>query len=188
MIIAQNAVDTHLKKGCMPVYMVLGQEPYLFQQTVLSIKKAFRAATSSMPVSDQDDGKCEETVADINQSQDWVENIQQANTYSLFSEYQLLDLRFAKKTLDTTAKTTIQSYLDKPNLRALLLIQAPELPFKQLQAFHSHPHMGIIQVQTLAAPAFKKIHCTTSTILTNFLYGRHSRENLPVSSDQFISL
>ena len=39
MIIAQNALDTHLKKGCAPVYMVLGQEPYLFQQAVLSIKR-----------------------------------------------------------------------------------------------------------------------------------------------------
>lgn len=148
MIIAQNALDNHLKRGCAAVYVLVGLDPYLFQQTVLAIKQAWKRHPERH--------NCEETVVDIIQSQNWAEGLQQANTYSLFSDYQLLDLRFAKKTLDSTAKNALQAYADNPNPHCLVLIQAPELPFKQMQAFANHGNIVTIQIQPYGPPAFKK--------------------------------
>lgn len=188
MIIAQNALDTHLKKGCAPVYMVLGQEPYLFQQAVLSIKRAFRLSHR------QDEGGPEEIVLDILQPQDWVDSFQQANTYTLFSDSQLLDLRFAKKSLDAAAKNALQTYADQPNTHSLVLIQAPDLPFKQMQALHNHLNIAIIQVQPYSPPAFKKfiiqrlqaLQLTYESDIPDMIYQYHQANLL--ACNQFLEL
>lgn len=147
MIIPQHALENHLKKNCAPVYIIVGQDPYLFNQAVLSIKQAWQHKT-------QQDS--EETILDIHQSQDWADSFHQANTYSLFSEYQLLDLRFAKKSIDAAGKKAFQSYIDHANPRCLVLIQASELPVKQIQTLTSHPQLMCIQVMPYSPPVFKK--------------------------------
>ncbi|MEI6095396.1 MAG: DNA polymerase III subunit delta [Gammaproteobacteria bacterium] len=147
MIIPQHNLDNHLKKGCAPVYWVVGQDPYLFNQTVRAIKQAWQRCTQQ---------NSEETVIDILQSQNWQEGFQDANTYSLFSEHRLLDLRFAKKTLDAAGKKAIQAYLDRPNPRCLVLIQAPELPVKQIQTLVAHPQVACIQIMPYTPVQFKK--------------------------------
>lgn len=185
MIIAQNALDIHLKKACAPIYIIVGQDPFLFQQTVLSIKQAWRKSK---------DDRIEETIMDILQPQDWAEAFQHANIYSLFSEYQLLDLRFAKKTLDAAAKNVLQAYADHPNPRCLVLIQAPELPFKQMQAFTNHAHIVSIQVQAYSPPAFKKfivqrlqsLQITYETNVPDMIYQYHQANLL--ACNQFLDL
>ncbi len=147
MIIPQHALDNHLKKGCGPVYWISGQDPYLFNQTVVSIKQAWQQQTQK---------NSEETVLDIQQPQDWAESLQDANTYALFSDYRWLDLRFAKKTVDATGKQALQTYLESPNMRSLVLVRAPEVPVKQIQALANHPHMSVIQVIPYSPPVFKK--------------------------------
>lgn len=147
MIIPQHNLDNHLKKGCAPLYWVVGQDPYLFNQTVRAIKQAWQHRTQL---------SSEETVVDIQQTQHWHDSFQDANTYSLFSEYRLLDLRFAKKTLDAASKKTIQVYIDRPNPRCLVLIQAPELSVKQIQTLVSHPQVSCIQILPYTPIQFKK--------------------------------
>ena len=143
MIIPQHALENHLKKGCVPMYIVVGQDPYLFNQAVLSIKKVWQ----------QDS---EETLLDVQQAQDWSDSLHNANTYSLFSEYRLLDLRFTRKTLDVLGKKTIQEYLDNANPRCLVLVQAPELPVKQIQTLVSHPNLVCVQVTPYSPQIFRK--------------------------------
>lgn len=144
MIIAQHALDHHLKKGCAPVYWITGQDPYLFHQAVVSIKQAWQQHHS------------EETVLDIHLSPDWAESFQNANTYSLFAEYRLLDLRFAKKSVDAAGKQAIQTYLETPNPRCLVLIRAPEVPVKQIQTLANHSNMALVQITPYSPPVFKK--------------------------------
>lgn len=147
MIIPQHNLEHHLKKSCAPVYIIVGQDPFLFNQTVFTIKQAWQTRT-------QNDS--EDTVLDIQQSQDWADGLQLANTYSLFSTHRLLDLRYSKKTLDAVGKKTLQAYLDQPNNRCLVLIQASELPMKQLQSLSQHTHIACIQVLPYSPPVFKK--------------------------------
>lgn len=147
MIIKYQALVASLKKRCAPVYIITGQEPYLFNQAVSQIKSAWTQFTH------QD---TEETSLTIQQATDWAIGLQDANSYALFTHYRFLDLRFEKKTLDAASKQHIQHYLEQPNPRCLVLIQAPMLPPKQLQALAGHTHIVHINVAALTAPALKQ--------------------------------
>ena len=147
MIIPQHNLQNHLNKGCTPIFWVMGQEPYLFNETILAIKRAWQQRTQ----------RCsEETIIDVHQSQDWNESFQNANTFLLFAEYRLMDLRFAKKTLDAVGKKAIIAYADNPNQRCLVLIQTPDLPIKQIQILANHSQISCVQVQAYTPIQFKK--------------------------------
>lgn len=147
MIIKYSALVAHLQKRCAPVYIITGQEPYLFNQAVMQIKSAWKQFT-------QQDS--EETTLHIQQAADWAQSFQDANSYALFTNYRLLDCRFEKKTLDAASKQHIQHYMEQPNQRCLVLIQAPMLPAKQVQALASHAQIVHINVSSLTAIALKQ--------------------------------
>lgn len=147
MIIAQHALMHHLKQGNLPLYWIAGQDPYLCQQAIRTIKQTWQQITEK---------NSEEIVADMLLPQDWVNSLHDANTYALFATYCCFELRFNKKTLDAATKQAIQTYLDHPNPRSLVIIHAPELPIKLLQAWTQHPHIAIIQITAYSPPMFKK--------------------------------
>ncbi len=185
MIIAQHTLEHHLKKGCAPVYLLTGQEPYLFNQAVTQIKQAWARLTQNLS---------EETILTLQHPQDWTQSLQDANTYSLFAEYRLLDLRFAKKSIDALGKQEIQTYLNHPNPRCLILIQAPELPAKQIQALTSHPQIVSVQVAPYSPQVFKKfivqrlqtLHIKTESDVPDLVYQYHQANLLACS--QFLDL
>lgn len=87
---------------------------------------------------------CSMTILDINSSSDWLSMAQEVNHYSLFSSKIGLDIRFDKKSLDANGKATLEQYLQHKNGDMMVLIRAPELPLKQLQAFVNRPDVQII--------------------------------------------
>ncbi|HVT63447.1 MAG TPA: DNA polymerase III subunit delta [Legionellaceae bacterium] len=147
MIIPYTALENHLKKQCAAVYLLSGSDPYLLQQAVLWIKQAWKKYTNE---------SFEENIVPIQQSTDWSHGFDDANTYSLFAPYSLLDFRFDKKTLDTAAKQQIQTYLEHPNERCLVLIQAPLLSTKQIQPLVNHANIVHSHITPLTPQAFKK--------------------------------
>ncbi|MCR9191062.1 MAG: DNA polymerase III subunit delta [Gammaproteobacteria bacterium] len=148
MIIQYHALEHHLKKNCAAIYILTGTDLYLCQQAVQWIKQAWKRKTEA---------STEETIRTIQQSSDWAESFQEANTYALFATHCFLDLRYAKKTLDAAGKQQIQTYLETPNPRSLILIQAPSLPAKQVQALASHPQLVHSHILPLTPQAFKKL-------------------------------
>ena len=59
-------------------------------------------------------GEADERIIDINKPTDWSLLTEEANSYSLFSDCVLLDIRFDKKTIDAIGKRIITSYLTTP--------------------------------------------------------------------------
>ena len=152
MIIKPAALEAHLKKQHASIYIFTGLDPYLLQQSVLLIKKAWKQLRA-------EDG--EETILHIQQPTDWAQSIQNANSYSLFANYRLLDLRFDKKTLDAVGKNQLKMYLEAPNPRTLILIQAPHIPASQLQLFANDPNVVHTHIMPLTGQSLKNFVTTT---------------------------
>lgn len=146
MIIAYSALEKHLQKKCAALYFVTGTDLYLFHQAVRLIKQTWQKQT-------QNDN--EETILTVQQSTDWATIFEDAQTYALFTTHRLLDIRFDKKTIDAQGKKQIEQYLAQPNLRHLLIIQAPSLPGKQLQSLASHPQIVHTHVLPYTPQMFK---------------------------------
>ena len=147
MIIKYPMLTAALKKRCAPMYIISGQEPYLVQQAVSQIKHAWQHHTQ------QD---TEETILTLQQATDWANSFEEANSYALFTTHRLLDLRFEKKSLDADSKKRIQAYLEHPNLRCLLMIQAPLLAAKTLQTLAQHENLVHVTITALNAQGLKQ--------------------------------
>lgn len=148
MIIKYPMLAAALKKRCAPVYIISGQEPYLVQQAASQIKQAWQHDTQ------QD---TEETTLTVQHAADWAICFEEANSYALFTTHRLLDIRFDKKSLDADSKQRITSYLEQPNPRCLVLIQAPLLPAKTLQTLAQHDnfvHVSIAAINTQGLKQF----------------------------------
>jgi DNA polymerase III subunit delta len=137
MIIKYPMLAASLKKRCAPMYIITGQEPYLVEQAVQEIKQAWQQHTK------QD---TEETALTLQQTTDWATSFEEANSYALFATHRLLDLRFDKKSLDAESKKRIQGYLENPNSRCLVIIQAPLLPAKSLQTLAQNTNLVHVSI------------------------------------------
>jgi len=140
MLIKQQALTSHLSQKLAAGYILFGQEYYLLSEAVKSLKYAWNALHNQ---------EVDESILDINNSADWVLANELANSPSLFAKAILIDLRFEKKTLDAAAKDFLKLYSQKANSSCLLILQAPNLPLKQLQGFSNHNCLHLIQANPL---------------------------------------
>ncbi len=140
MIIKQTWLANSLKNTLSPFYCLTGQDHYLINEATQHIKTAWRSK-----------GECDEKIIYINNATDWSLCFQEANSYSLFAPYVILDIRYEKKTIDTAEKASIQAYLDKFNTKSLVIMQAMQVPTKQLQWISNHKNAMLIQAIPLTA-------------------------------------
>ena len=119
MIIQYPDLSRHLQKNMAPLYVLSGQDPYVLDDTILQIKNAFKAL-----------GSYDEKQLDIHDAQEWASVFQEANHYSLFALHSLLMIRYDKKSQDKQMESAINAYLEKPNQRCLVLIQALQISLK----------------------------------------------------------
>jgi len=144
MIIKFDTLASHLSKKLASLYMITGPDHYLQNESVHLIKGAFQRL-----------GTCDEQVICINSPADWDGVREEANSYSLFSQLVLLDVRFDKKSLDSAGKKILQAYLENSNARCLIIVRAPAVPHKQLQWLASPPNGVQIQANPLTANAMR---------------------------------
>ncbi|OGV31772.1 MAG: DNA polymerase III subunit delta, partial [Legionellales bacterium RIFCSPHIGHO2_12_FULL_35_11] len=133
MIIKYNYLQANLKKNPNAIYFLIGSDQYLLNESAVSIKKFWKKKFES-----------DENILDLNDN-DWSETFHLANSYSLFTEYMLLDIRYHKKILDANSLNLIKNYLTKPNEKCLIIIRAPLLNSKQLQPLSTYNNSLIIQ-------------------------------------------
>ncbi len=145
MLIKHSALLPHLQKHLKPMYVLLGAESYLFNEAALSIKKACRQR-----------GETDHIIVDIHQSSDWKKLSEEANSYSLFTEWVLVDIRFDKKTIDATGKEALTAYLKNINPRCLVLLQAAHVPAKQLSFLTQQDQVVLVQINPLTEQEFKR--------------------------------
>lgn len=134
MNIKYQAVAQHLRQKLCPLYILTGQDHYLLNDAALSIKKVWRQR-----------GECDEKTLQLNGPTDWAILLEEANSYSLFSEFVLIDARCDKKTIEAAGKKILQQYLQNINSRCLIILRAPNVPSKQLQLLSNNEHTVLIQ-------------------------------------------
>ncbi|RUR09594.1 DNA polymerase III subunit delta [Legionella sp. km772] len=122
MQIKHNYLLQHLQKKSFALYWLAGQDPYLLEESLKIIKNHIKNQYT-----------CDEKIISIQNPADWLAIPEEANNYSLFSDYTLLTIFYDKKTLDSTGKKIINEYLKNINSRCFLIIRTPHIPTKQLQ-------------------------------------------------------
>ncbi|MGQ3891420.1 DNA polymerase III subunit delta [Legionella sp. CNM-4043-24] len=139
MLIKQNGFNLRLNKTLPSVFLLIGQEPLQLDNLAVLIKKTW---------SQQSGADVEQSIIHIHNASDWQRVAEEANSYSLFSNTVLLDVRFDKKTLDASGKAMLEHYLKSPNSRCLILIRAPDLPVKQVSNLASHDSVHVMSIGT----------------------------------------
>ncbi|KTD09514.1 DNA polymerase III subunit delta [Legionella jamestowniensis] len=144
MLIKQQALDNYLSRNPFAaIYILFGQDHFLLTEAATTIKHRWQ----------QQNTDTEQSVIDINSPSDWGLVEEKANSYSLFSSFTLLDVRYEKQTLDATGKHFISNYIQNINPSCLLLVRSPNLTTKQLQSFTNHKAIHVIQAQPLNSMA-----------------------------------
>jgi DNA polymerase-3 subunit delta len=135
MLIKYQALEQHLKKNRKALYTLIGSDAYLLNDAALKIKKAWRTQAEA-----------DEKIIHIHSSADWKQVLEEANSYTLFTEKVLLDVRFDKKTIDAFGKECLTQYLKDINPRCLIILQASAVSAKQLPWLANDEHTTVIQI------------------------------------------
>lgn len=144
MQIKQQILAQQVQKKIAPLYMLIGQDTYLLEESFITIKSAI-----------QKNENYDEKIISIQSTEDWNTVIDEANSYSLFAETVLLNIFFEKKTLDALGKKILVEYLSSINPRCFIIIRAPNLSSKQLQWLSSHEHAVLTVAYPLNSDAMK---------------------------------
>ncbi|MBK1724333.1 DNA polymerase III subunit delta [Thiocystis violacea] len=118
-----NQLSGHLKSGVLPVYLLCGDEPFQFGEAARLIREKAKRA-------DYD----EREVLDAEASFNWGLLTAAAESMSLFSDRKLIELRIGNGKIGKEGSEAIRHYCERPCPDNLLLILAPELDRKDLQA------------------------------------------------------
>ncbi len=139
MNIKHSAIAPSLRQKLHALYILTGQDHYLLNETALHIKKAWRQR-----------GECDERTLHMNGASDWELLQEEANSYSLFTEFVLIDARCDKKTIEVAGKKILKHYTDNINSRCLIILRAPNVPAKQLQPLANNEHTVLVQIYPLS--------------------------------------
>lgn len=145
MIIKHHDLAAHLRKNIASLYILTGQDHYLLNDAAMMVKQAVRKQY-----------ECDEHIISLEINADWEQLQQIAMSFSLFSDYTLLDARFDKKSFEASAKKMLQAYLEKNNSRSLIILRSPNLTNKQLQFIANHEHVIIVQAYPLSQVALQR--------------------------------
>ncbi len=111
-----------LERELAPVYLIMGDEPL----QSMECQDAIRAAARSR-------GYADRTVLDVETGIDWQALRFTADSLSLFSSRQLIDLRLGDARPGTAGAEAISRYCEQPSPDAVLLISSGRLDGKTLQ-------------------------------------------------------
>ncbi|MGC1182264.1 DNA polymerase III subunit delta [Legionella sp.] len=133
MQIKQQAVAQHVQRTIAPLYLLIGQDNYLLDESLITIKSAIKKAHD-----------CDERIIAIQTTEDWNNVRDEANSYSLFSDIVLLTIFFEKKSIDVAGKKILTEYLNSINSRCFIVIRAPNVPIKQVQWLTLHEQAVVL--------------------------------------------
>ena len=138
MLVNYQELATNIKKKLYPLYIIIGQDPYLQDASYQKIKSTFN-----------NQGTVETEILEVNN--DWDNAFDIANNYGLFSELTCLDIRFNQKALNKNFKESIDKYLKNFNPKSLVIIKAPLITSKQLLQLTNNHNLQIINAKQLSA-------------------------------------
>lgn len=144
MLIKYQHIAANLQKAIHPLYVLIGQDHYLLNDAALQIKALWRK-----------NGEVDSKTLHLNSASDWRQLLEEANSYSLFSEYVLIHAFLEKKTIEKSGKEVIESYLKAVNPRCLIILNAPQVGVKNLQWLSSQDRAVVAQIHSFSVAALK---------------------------------
>ena len=144
MQIKQQMLAQQMQKKIAPLYVLIGQEQYLIEESLNTIKSGLKK------FHDYD-----EKLISIQSTEDWETLIDEANSYSLFSDTVLLNIFYDKKSIDVAGKKILATYLKAINSRCFIIIRAPNIPAKQLQWLSNDGQVVVVVAYSLNSEAMK---------------------------------
>jgi DNA polymerase-3 subunit delta len=133
------------KSAFAPVYVLIGSDFFSFNESIQQIKHHWLLAHPDTEIQ----------AFAISHVDDWQQLLAAANNYSLFSDSQLLDVSFDKKSLDTAGKNALNLYVSNKDTQKLVLIRAPLLTTKQLTHFIGLSDVCVVTHVPLTKPALQ---------------------------------
>jgi len=119
MQIRYEQLNGHLQKNLAPIYLLTGDEPLLMEEGCSAIRLAAKKQ-----------GFTEREVWQVETGFSWQGLLDAANSFSLFSNKQVLELRCTQTQLTETATKALLSYIAKPAEDKILLISVDKLDSK----------------------------------------------------------
>ncbi|MDP3269980.1 MAG: DNA polymerase III subunit delta [Legionella sp.] len=144
MQIKQNALAQYLQRKIAPVFILIGQDNYLLEDSLNSIKSRIKNTANY-----------EEKIITIQSPDDWNTVAEEANSYSLFSDTVLLNIFLDKKSIDAAGKKILTQYLNSINDKCFIILRAPNVPARQLTWLASHDQALLIVTYPLNSEAMK---------------------------------
>ncbi len=133
-----------LQKKIAPLYVLVGQEHYLLEESLSTIKSIIKKNYD-----------CDEKIFAIQSTEEWAVVTEEASNYSLFSEVTLLNIFYDKKTIDTSGKKIITEYLNNKFSHCHVIIRAPNVPMKQIQWLCTHEEAVVVVAYPLNVDTMK---------------------------------
>lgn len=144
MIINYHALAATLQKQKSSLYILCGQEPFLLNDAALQIKHYYRQH------------EVDEKILYVQQASDWNLFIDAANSYSLFFESMLLDVRYDKKNLDAAGKKALSEYTRNMNSKCIIVFRAPNASAKEFQSLSGQDMVALLQIPPMNQQAVQK--------------------------------
>jgi DNA polymerase-3 subunit delta len=110
----------HLDQGLAPVYVVVGDEPLQLNESCDAIRAAARQA-----------GYENREVLEVSSGFDWSHLLLEANSFSLFAEKKIIDLRVPNGKPGRDGGKVLAEYCERPPEDTLLLVTLPRLDRQQ---------------------------------------------------------
>jgi len=135
MRIKPDFLSNDLKKSLHPVYLLTGDEPLQVIESADDIRAVARQQ-----------GFSERQVFHVDQSFDWGQLLQEANSMSLFAEKKILELRFTSTKLGDAGSKALSEYCDRLSPDNILLISMPKLDKRSqnLKWFKALDKVGVV--------------------------------------------
>lgn len=135
MKIAANRLNTALTKSPAPIYLVAGNEDLLVAEASQNIREY--ALKNNFT---------ERTVFHVTPKFDWTSLLANANSFSLFGDKTLLELRIPNNKINEAGKKTLFEYTQNPPENKILLIITQKLsgPTQNTKWYKSIEKIGLV--------------------------------------------
>jgi len=148
MKVYPDKLESNLKAGIKPIYIVSGDEPLLIQEASDSIRRFLK-----------DEGYSERELFHVDTSFDWQQILFSASSMSLFAEKKLIELRMPNGKPGDKGAAALKSYVEKIPEQTVLLIITNKLErstqnskwFKALDSIGASVQVWPVEVNQLPA-------------------------------------
>lgn len=148
MILNALSIDTHLKTELGRLYMLVGKEIVMLDETLrLLFEACKRKSTCHKPI--------DKVSYWIEEEHDWNKIEAETQHYCMFNNTLVIDAKYHKTTLDKKSKDFLSYFINQPRPDCILILQAPNVSIKPLhQLFQKLQDAHLVDIPMLKDKTF----------------------------------